>query len=52
MQAKDLIGIPSSATAYVDVDLNGDNSFTGSELGFATATLVNGYAAINIAVRS
>jgi RHS repeat-associated protein len=51
VQAADLIGIPANATVTLDVDLNNDGNFTDAgESGYATGTLVNGFAAIPVAL--
>jgi RHS repeat-associated protein len=47
--ASDLVGIPASATVTLDVDTNNDGNFTDAgEAGYATGSLVNGYAAIPV----
>jgi len=42
--ATDLVGVPSTATVTLDVDLNNDGSFTGGELGYQRPTMQNGVA--------
>ncbi len=49
VQASDLYGIPASATVTLNVDLLDDGSFTDlGDTGYATGTLVNGFAAISL----